>query len=205
MAPFRYSTKKPEPIREPIDPINGEESKLNPITAEGGGATTAGALQENATLHEFNDRIKRRTARKAKSKALQKNRLLLFILSYCSDHADPGHLQHLERNIEDFERFYKESQTEIYDLSKKKEDELQQLLKIVQSIRFIWQQICLPYLGHGGMDQVVDYVTITPQAATMLGYDTLGPIRDWNQAKYLSDMQGGVSHLAVYLGGGIIE
>lgn len=93
----------------------------------------------------------------------------------------------------------------MYDLSKKKEDQLQQLLKIVQAIRFTWQsaknRFVLRIYDHDGMDQMVVYVSLTPQAATMLDYDTLGPIRDWNQAKYLPDMQGGVSHLAVYLGG----
>lgn len=90
MAPFRHSTKKPEPTTEQFGLINAEEFQPNTITAEGGGGPKPGALQENAALqHESNDRIKRRTARKAKSKALQRMIDYHLFCSYCSDHEGP--------------------------------------------------------------------------------------------------------------------
>jgi hypothetical protein len=118
----------------------------------------------------------------------------------------PNFLDHIEENIEEFERIYQmfEFNEHYADIP---EAEKRSLLLIAKSIRFTWDQNIGRFVFRAFDDAAksIAYVTLTPQIEHVLGFDDAQAIYDETQAKYAPDLHGGVSHLCVYMNSGLIE
>lgn len=114
----------------------------------------------------------------------------------------PDFLKHVRKNLADFKNIYDRIEfNENYQ--SRTEEEKQFILDVAKGIQFYF----LEDIGRFSLKishKEVAYVTLTDQICYVLGYDREYPIFNGQSARYMADLHGGVSHLCVYINGGLI-